>query len=353
MVGVCYERELNIQLYIDSVQLIDCFLSIDKAELGEIVKLQAHNSHVSITNSNNVIFTSCTFHDFDEIPWPMADAIQNSLTPIEAAVTVDQSHNITFSDNSKFYRNHYSALISYSSVITLAGSVSFFNNSGTRGGAMTLHSSTLNLVAGANVSFINNLAQETGGAIHIEPDLTRMPELKCFYQTEHYCNNTVTLYFMNNSAKIGGDNAYGASLAYCQYYTSLYYKCPITTTLLDTRESSVSSDPIYVCICDNEGRPQCTNSSFTNMNKNVYPSEKFTLLATIVGADYGMTIGNVHANLFLASSGATPVLEQGYQYSQWIDSVSCMELTYSIYTEYTVQHSVTMYLTAQKKILDI
>ena len=69
----------------------------------------------------------------------------------------------------------------------------------------------------------------------------------------------------------------------------------------------------------------------------------------IVGADYGMTIGNVYANLFLASSGAAPapVLEQGFQYSQWIDNISCKELTYSIYTEYTVQHNVIMYLTAQ------
>ena len=237
----------NIQLYIDSVQLIECFLFINNAELGEIVKLQAHNSHVSITNSNNVIFTSCTFHDFDEIPWPMADAILISQTPIEAAVAIDQSHNITFSDNSKFYRNHNSALISYSSVITLAGSVSFFNNTSIRGGAVTLYSSTLNLATGANVSFINNSAQETGGAIHVEPDITRVQKLNCFYQIEDYC----TLYFTNNSAKIGGDNVYGASLAVCQYYTS---SCPIiinTTISLDTRESSVSSDPIYVCICDN------------------------------------------------------------------------------------------------------
>ena len=263
--------EPNIQLYIDSVQLIECFLSIDKAELGEIVKLQAHNSHVSITNSNNVIFTSCTFHDFDEIPWPMAHLFLISQAPIETAVTIDQSHNITFSDNSKFYRNHNSALISYSSVITLAGSVSFFNNSGIRGGAMTLYSSTLNLATGTNVSFINNSAQETGGAIHVEPDLTRMSELKCFYQRDHYCNKTVIVYFTNNSAKIGGDNVYGAFLAYCQYHTSHDKNCPINTTLLDTRESSVSSDPIYVCICDNKGQPQCTNSSFINMSKNVYP----------------------------------------------------------------------------------
>ena len=330
----------NIQLvHIDSVQLIECALSINNAELGEIVRLQAHNSQVSITSSNNMKFTSCTF---DEIPWPMA------YYPIEAAVTIDRSHNITFSDNSKFCRNHNSALISYSSVITLAGSVSFFNNSGIRGGAITLHLSTLNLATGASVSFINNSAQETGGAIHVEPDITRMPEPKCFYQRDIYCNNTVTLYFMNNSAKIGGDNVYGASLAFCQDDT-YDENCPISTTLLDTRESSVSSDPIYVCICDSEGRPQCTNSSFINMSKNVYPSEKFTLLVTVVGADYGMTIGNVYANLFLASSGGAPapVLEQGFQYSQLIDNISCQELTYSIYTEYTVQHSVVMYLTAQ------
>ena len=125
---------------------------------------------------------------------------------------------------------------------------------------MTLYSSTLNLVAGANVSFINNSAQETGGAIHVEPDLTRMPKLECFYQ----CNNA-TLYFMNNSAESGGDNVYGASLVYCEY-TLWRQSCLLNATILNTRKSSVSSDPIHACICDNEGRPQCTDSSFTNMS---------------------------------------------------------------------------------------
>ena len=72
----------NIKLYINSVQLIECFLSINYVELGEIVKLQAHNSHVSVTNSNNVIFTSCTFHDFDKIPWPTAIVVRISQIPI-------------------------------------------------------------------------------------------------------------------------------------------------------------------------------------------------------------------------------------------------------------------------------
>ena len=158
------------------------------------------------------------------------------------------------------------------------------------------------------------------------------------------------LNFTSNLAKIGGDNVYGASLAYCKYSMSWrpLQNCPINITVLDTRGSSVSSDPIHVCICDNEGQPQCTNSSFTNMTKNVYPRERFTLSAAIVGSDYGMTVGVVHANLLTSSRAVpAPILEQGYQYSQWINNVSCKELTYSIYTEYNVQHSVIMYLTVQ------
>ena len=58
-----------IQLHVDSVQLIECALHIENAKLGKIAKLQSHNSQVSI-RSSNMTFTNCTFHDFDEIPYP-------------------------------------------------------------------------------------------------------------------------------------------------------------------------------------------------------------------------------------------------------------------------------------------
>ena len=60
----------NIKLYIDSVQLIECFLSINYVELGEIVKLQAHNSHVSVTNNNSpaaLFMTSIKSHGQQEL----------------------------------------------------------------------------------------------------------------------------------------------------------------------------------------------------------------------------------------------------------------------------------------------
>ena len=309
------------------------------------MRLQAYNSQLLVDNSSNVMFTNCTFHDFDGISYP---SLRDPIT--QTAVTLYQSQ-VTFTGNSAFYNNHHSALVSYSSVITLMGSVSFVNNTGIRGGGMALYSSTLNLAAGVNVTFINNSAQETGGAIHIEPDLTRIPKVECFYQIKD-CNTASNLYFGGNLANNGGDNVYGNSLIYCR---RLHGKYCINTTLLDVRKSSVSSDPLHVCICDNEGQTQCTNIAFINMSKNVYPGETFTLPAVIVGLDYGMTIGTVYANFLLSdeSNGSSvaapesvPVLKPNYQYSQLINNISCTKLTYSIYSEH-IQHNFIMYLTVQ------
>ena len=66
---------------------------------------------------------------------------------------------VTLSGNSKFFNNYNSAFISYKSNIVLTGTVSFVNNTGIRGGAMALYSSTIYLDNGLNISFINNSAQ--------------------------------------------------------------------------------------------------------------------------------------------------------------------------------------------------
>ena len=145
------------------------------AHAGDFIDLQSYNSQLYVVESRNVTFIDCIFHDFNEVLYP---GFRNP--GIQTAITVYQSH-VTLIGISKFYNNQHSALISYSSVITLAGSVSFVNNTATRGGAIALYSSSLHLTPGTNVSFINNTAHETGGAIHIEPDLTRMLKLECFF----------------------------------------------------------------------------------------------------------------------------------------------------------------------------
>ena len=142
---------------------------------------------------------------------------------------------------------------------------------------------------------------------------------------------------------------------YCQSLLRDNFIC-INITLLDNRESSISSDPLFVCICDSKGQPLCTNTSFNDMTKSVHPGETFALSAAIVGLEYGMTVGTVHAGFLplnkvhdgsTTASDSVPILDhKNYQYSQWIGNTSCSALTYTVFSEH-INHNYTMYLTAQ------
>ena len=166
--------------------------------------------------------------------------------------------------------NMTSAITSRYSNITLSGHVSFVNNSGIRGAAIALHSSTLSIAAYANVTFTNNSAQQKGGAIYIEPGIVPSMVINsqapptCFFELLN-CNATppsYDLYFANNSAVHGGNDIYGASPfeAYClrKYtYTWQNYRCNLTIHRSTPSNSSVSSDPLRVCLCDKDGKPVC------------------------------------------------------------------------------------------------
>ena len=202
--------------------------------------------------------------------------------------------------NSKFFSNYNSAFISYSSTITFSGRVSFINNTGIRGGAMTLYSSsvylsgglnisfinnsalqtggamalyssTVHLSVGLNISFINNSALQTGGAIHTEPDMTHNDQPKCFYSAKNNtylhpgnCQQNI-FYYSENLAQLGGDNIYGTSLALCKNFT-----CTSNVFASNVSISSVSSDPIQVCLCGSDNQPQGGNTSEILTSKSVH-----------------------------------------------------------------------------------
>ena len=247
---------------------------------------------------------------------------------------------VTFSGNTSFTNNFNSAFVSYNSSITLSGTVSFINNTGIRGGAMALYSSIVYLKSALNVNFINNSAQKTGGAIHIEPDMTRNICPSCFYQFEGQNSTDIAIHYSKNRAELGGDDIYGNSRALCKFIDRTF---PSTTT---STLSSVSSDPTQVCLCDSDGKPWCENTPEMLTRKSIHPGERFTIPAMIVGGDFGTTIGTIHAS-FMSIDGLSPqpVLESGSQYSQWIDSISeCTNLQYVVNSEHIGQN-FTMHLT--------
>ena len=292
------------QLSLFSVTLIDFILFIEDATLAQL---------------NDCVFTSGV----------------NTLTIHKSKVML--------SGNSTFFNNHNSAFVSYNSDITLSGTVSFVNNTGIRGGAMALYSSIIYLTSGLNIRFINNTAHETGGAIHIEPDMTRASCPKCFYRIQGQ-DTDIAIYYSKNRAELGGDNIYGTSLALCD--NCLKQSHNITSHFLpNVSMSSVSSDPTQVCLCDNDGQPQCENTCQILTSKSVHPGETISISAVIVGGDYGTTIGTVHASFRSTNYSLVPVLKYSHRYSQWINDISaCTNLQYTIYSRH-IGMNFTMYLT--------
>ena len=363
-----------LKLHIQQLKLVDCRAEITPIELSSFIsssQVQISSvimesglisvtsiaqvcignttmelSTLNIERSTTVDVNACTFHHG-------FITLQDNVTP---NVTMDNCMLVTntlfvyksyvmIAGISKFTRNFQPALFSISSRVILSGEVHFVNNTGFRGSAISLYSSILGVAPGADVRFINNSAKGVGGAIYIEPDLSRNLNLwslsfdrpACFYQTLNYHEGAnYSFYFANNSAVSGGNDIYGASL---QMYCPQRY--PITVNGV----TSVSSDPTRVCICDNGGYPQCTYESYTLMNLQIHSGELLTLPAVVVGGDFGPTVGVVYASFLSSAKHILPSLRFS-QYNQLISTnKKCTNLNYSLYSNYT-QGNVMMYLVA-------
>ena len=84
-------------------------------------------------------------------------------------------------------------------------------------------------------------------------------------------------------------------------------------------------------MCDNNGNPLCENNSYTLLNYTVYPGEIFTFPVVVVGEDFGLTTGNIYANIFPLHYSITPSFSP---YVQVVSSVKkCSEVKLSIYSQ--------------------
>jgi hypothetical protein len=116
---------------------------------------------------------------------------------------------------------------------------------------------------------------------------------------------------------------YGASLAWCN--ESSMHTIPRYSNSL----SSISGDPLRVCICDSKNKPLCQNLSHAH---SFTPGEKITLLVVVVGGDWGATPGAVHA--YYPSSSAKILRTE---YHQWIIKAQCTPVNYTVYSNQSVQ----------------
>ena len=308
-IELCGVNYAHARVQIQNTLIDSSHMKID-GTIGEIclylpISRQVSSDHIQIgiANSPNTTNTSILFNECE---------FRNGTTTCETGstnVTLKDCNLINFqvfifdsvflfSGITEFSDSyHNSALLSFSSTIILSDNVSFINNTATVGGAMAFYSSVLKIAPGARISFINNSALERGGAIFIDPGFQvrelvlnkRTSSFECFYQVmdSNTDDKQCTLRFANNSAKNGGSDVYGASLS-----SDL---CPDCQLEVDAKSSFFSSDPTRVCLCDDNGVPQCNNNSFIFMDLEIYPGEVFAVSAIVVGGDFGPTIGVVYA----------------------------------------------------------
>ena len=107
--------------------------------------------------------------------------------------------------------------------------------------------------------------------------------------------------------------------------------CNATVDIPSPSNSSVSSDPLRVCLCDSSGTPQCENSSYTLLKMGVYPGAAFKLSTVLIGGDFGLTTGIVYSNIYAMDYATAPLLSLLPPYSPLIGNIQhCHIIEYSI-----------------------
>ena len=354
---------------IDSLIMTNIWLFALEASSFTITWLSMYTGEIDVMNADTVSFDySGLYKSHVTLSGVRNAAVRDSFFSISklkvhtSSCVFSASELIGDGANDLHGYDKKSAISSYSSNITLSGTIHFAHNSAIRGGAIALHYSSLNIAAGAFVTFTNNFAYDKGGAIYIEPGisphdnmLSPDPEAikspsPCFYQLLNCSANSMyVLNFANNSARYGGDDIYGASIqlsgSICQTSQG-NNECSLTIDGASSDLSSVSSDPLRVCLCDDQGKPLCNGTyeySHTHINRVVYPGEMFAVSAVLVGGDFGTTTGMVYATYFYFGESLITLTPTSQSIT---NSSQCGELRYSLHTSHASQiGDILLYLT--------
>ena len=340
---------------LENCTLLNGFVKISESSTVILSQLRILGGEDSweLTDDTNILFNNC------HVQSTTINIVRcNTTIAGESMFTISSilAHfsSITMSGNISIKNYHYfnGAMFLDSSNLTVAAGaeVTFFNNSAENsGGALLINMlSNFYMEVGASTKFINNSANDKGGAIYVQPGIgSFVSEMsidissKCLFQPQFNIIGEIYVLFANSTAINGaGDDVYGATLENCQFYQ--------TGSLVIERSgppslSSVSSDPQRVCLCDNYGVPQC---DAVNNTRSVHPGESFIVSAVTVGWDYpNTTTGTIHTGFLRTGSSIIPTLDSTSQRGHVISSSKqCTNITFTLYSKPSPEN-VTMYIT--------
>ena len=174
------------------------------------------------------------------------------------------------------------------------------NNRNTEGAGITMISKNSNIRLYGELFMINNTADKKG--ILVKQTLPG-PNSSCSIVTY---DNSSSVTFSGNRAGQGGSDMYGAILMGCddndghtiphvghRNETSWYFDTPLIEIFHfnnTDRLSSMSSDPIMVCFCNNSNLPDCSDRTH---HMQTYPGLEINTSIATVGYYGGTSTGQV------------------------------------------------------------
>ena len=355
MIGMNHSNitvRVNRICYLPDNNIVECGLFFEHI-IVTIINITFYNISIKLSSANMTLY--------------------NCLCLSWSLLNVNHS-TVTFRGDTTFANSSIFTIYSYFGNIVLSGNIIFTNNIAYGGGAMYLDSSTLNITTsstvlfsnntaldlggaiyldgskiyiapGANVTFANNRAYDKGGAIYFEPGITLSQILsqdnphKCFFYQALESGSTAITYitFTSNIAGNAGDDIYGASLKDCSLESNKYNNNIIHRYESASAVSLVSSDPLRICVCDNNGNgtyvPQCNK---TNLSREVFPGEIFNLSVAIVGWDFDITNGMIYLRV---NSSSIP------ESNSVADGKKCTNVSYSLPSHNQLPEHMKIYLT--------
>ena len=334
---------------------------------NNIIGVASINSNLNIKNTNitenrfGLLLTAVNVGD------PIVDvavSINNCVLPGNSEIGLQLVNILSGSiTDCSFYGNHETPIGAYQSTFELRGENIFRDNTAKRGGGLVLFNSTVVFGTGSKTIFVDNKAEEFGGAIYIATlsilsffgDLLTAAEnvnettirnllttnallqQSCFFLSR---NESITT-FIGNNATLGGNDIYGAAV-YTEDCNLVNFN--FDNKILDTYQ--VSSDPTRVCFCvDNS--PQCKNRTYFMLNETRYPGETFTISVALAGYNFGRVAGSVYTNVL--GQDYTEVMDSILQHIQTVNFNDCGTLTFTLYSNQT-STQVVLALTAQEQI---
>ena len=257
--------------------------------------------------------------------------LANNSANFGGGLYVDQSH---VSGHANFTNNFANAdgggIYSSGSRLHFKQHSTFISNYALNGGGLLFtESSQLHFQPNTTINFTNNFVEKKGGAVKVEKSnplsycanasCEFLRENQCFFQIEtqrqygietHFSEITeihnVRMYFQNNTALEAGADLYGGSVDHCglnfmnqslpSNHFIIAYRCTNSgkvfnyITRSDKKSLDISSDPLYICTCE-DGEPDCSVSSIT---RSVYPGGRIEVPVIAYGQRNGTTPTVIH-----------------------------------------------------------